>query len=96
MHFIKRRLVNGFDELLSRLLIKRLGLLNTPEPKKSECPDLNILAAYLSHNLRASQTTELEGHMVDCRLCRKTVINTFRSLKNLPDPPFPEIKKSRD
>jgi hypothetical protein len=92
VHFIRRRIVSGFDELLSRLLIKRFDLLSSRESHKSDCPDLNILAAYLSHNLTASQTTELEGHMSECRLCRKTVIHTFKSLENLPDPSMPDMK----
>jgi hypothetical protein len=92
VNFIKRRLVNGFDSLLTRVLIKRFGLLDNQQSQKPECPDLNILAAYLGHNLTEVQTRQLEGHMVECRLCRKTVINTFNSLENLPDPLLPEMK----
>jgi hypothetical protein len=92
MKFIKRKVVNGFDSLLTRVLIKRLGLLGSQQSHQSECPDLNILAAYLDHNLTEVQTRELEGHMVVCRLCRKTVIHTFKSLENLPDSSLPEMK----
>jgi hypothetical protein len=87
MNFIKRKVVNSFDRLLTRVLIKRFDLLDNQQSQKSECPELDILAAYLDHNLTEAQTRELEGHMVECRLCRKMVINTFKSLENLPDLP---------
>jgi hypothetical protein len=94
MNFIKGRIVSGFDGLLTRLLVKRFGLLESHESQKSECPELEMLAAYLEHNLTANQIREIEGHLVACRRCRKTVINIFNSEKFVVDPILPKAEKS--
>jgi hypothetical protein len=94
MNFIKKGLVSGFDSLLTRLLVKKFGILESGEEPKSECPELELLAAYLEHNLTASQVKEVEGHLVECRLCRETVVGVFKSQKLLADPAWQEMEKS--
>jgi hypothetical protein len=93
MNFIKERMVSGFDNLLTRLLVKRFGLLDSNDSQKSACPELEMLTVYLEHNLTENQTRKIEGHLVECRLCRKTVINTFRSQKFVSDSALNEVKK---
>jgi hypothetical protein len=61
--------------------------------RQRACPELEMLAVYLEHNLTENQTRKIEGHLVECRLCRKTVINTFRSQKFVSDPALHEVKK---
>lgn len=46
---------------------------------KEDCPEIELLAAYIEHTLTPEETPMVEAHLVVCRLCRRTVILTFRN-----------------
>lgn len=47
---------------------------------KRECPEIEMLAAYVDHNVTAEEQRVLEAHFGLCALCRRTVVLTFESL----------------
>ncbi len=55
-----------------------------------ECPGIEMLAAYVDRNLTEAERRRVEGHMVVCRVCRQTVVLTFRTKAAIPDPQLPE------
>ena len=55
-----------------------------------ECPDIEMLAAYVDRNLKDAERLVIEAHMVVCKVCRQTVILTFRTKAAIPDPQLPE------
>jgi hypothetical protein len=81
MELIKKIIVSGFDSLLARLLVRGFKIFEVHEAQISPCSVLEIIAAYLEHNLNDSQVKELEGHLVKCPLCRTTLVDRFKNLR---------------
>lgn len=47
---------------------------------KRECPEIEMVAAYVDHNVTDEEQRVLEAHFALCALCRRTVVLTFESL----------------
>ncbi len=52
----------------------------------SECPDIEILAAYADRNLEPDEQKVLEAHLVKCHVCRKTIISIFEIKRAISGP----------
>jgi Putative zinc-finger len=61
-----------------------------------ECPEIEMLAAYVDRNLTEAEQRLLEAHMVVCKVCRQTVILTFRTKAAIPDPQLPDLEPPVD
>jgi hypothetical protein len=94
MNIIKERIVNSLGNLLTRFLVKHSRILENNEELKTACPELEMLALYLEHDLTDEQIKMLEIHMTQCRLCRKTVINAFNSRELIVKPTHARSKTS--
>lgn len=53
-----------------------------------ECPDDDVLAAFVSRNLRPTERAEVEAHLGRCRECREVVAFVIRCEEPLPDDPY--------
>lgn len=56
----------------------------------NDCPPIELLAAYIDHNVTPEERATVETHMVECAICRKTVVLTVKSLTIIPDPVLPD------
>src|SRR5438045_9416909 len=61
-----------------------------------ECPELEMLAAYVDHNLMAREQRLIEAHLLVCKRCRQTVVQTFRMKAAIADPPLPKSPADSD
>jgi hypothetical protein len=50
-----------------------------------KCPEIEILAAYVDHNLTLDEQQQVESHLIVCTLCRQVVILTSRSKDSILD-----------
>lgn len=50
---------------------------------RDECPEVEMLSAYVDHNVTAKEELLLEAHFAGCWLCRETVVSSFRCLTML-------------
>jgi hypothetical protein len=57
----------------------------------SECPDENLLAAYVERSVMIRELAQLEAHLIDCRDCRDVVFLVLESKEVVPDPVLPEF-----
>jgi predicted anti-sigma-YlaC factor YlaD len=39
----------------------------------SDCPPLELLAAFLDHELRPEEQAAVEHHLAECRTCREVI-----------------------
>jgi anti-sigma factor RsiW len=53
-----------------------------------QCPDDNILAAYVSRNLPPDRQAAVEAHIARCRECCEVAAFVLRCEDDLPDFPF--------
>ena len=53
-----------------------------------ECPDDNILAAYVTHNLSPDRQAIIEAHLARCRDCCEVIAFVLKCGADLPNFPF--------
>lgn len=59
------------------------------------CPEIEMLAAYVDHNLTLDERCHVEAHLILCRQCRKIVVMTFKTKATIEDPPVPPFSSKR-
>ena len=52
-----------------------------------ECPEIELLAAYIDHKISAEARERVESHLADCSLCRETIALALKSRIAVPDLP---------
>jgi hypothetical protein len=94
METLKERVSQKLEEMLARRFTCWY-LQATREKKLSEeCPDLQLLAAFVEQNLLPEQKLLVEEHIADCWRCRKLVVMVFKVQKVVPDPIPPKPHNS--
>ena len=62
-----------------------------------ECPAIELLAAYIDHMLTPEEQGQIEAHLVECDLCLRTIVQTFKAKEMLSEtvssPIIPEPAK---
>jgi anti-sigma factor RsiW len=51
-----------------------------------DCPTVEALAAYVDHNLNATERSVIEAHLNRCLICRRTVALVLKSQITISDP----------
>jgi hypothetical protein len=59
----------------------------------SECPDENLLGAYIERQATPKEVAVVEAHLADCRVCREVVFLVLESKEVVPDPALPDFDK---
>jgi anti-sigma factor RsiW len=79
------------------LLCERAGLFHQVEEELlNQCPELELVAAYLDGNATADESRFMEGHIAECRGCRRLIKYIIKSEADVPNvtspgPPDPEF-----
>ena len=58
------------------------------EMSAGQCPEDNIIAAFVSRNLSPEQMADIEAHLVRCRKCCEVVAFVIKCGADLPGFPF--------
>jgi hypothetical protein len=90
----KERVSHKLEELLARRFTRWYRQATRKNKLSEECPDLQLLAAFVEQNLLPEQKLLVEEHIADCWRCRKIVVMVFNVQKVVPDPIPPKPQDS--
>ena len=60
--------------------------MNGIEEFESDCPPLEMLAAYLEGKLTGQEMSSIEAHFLRCSKCRKLISRALKSESPIPPP----------
>ena len=52
----------------------------------NQCPDIELLAAYIDENVSVEERRLVDAHLVDCERCLEVVAFVIASKVAIPDP----------
>lgn len=83
--------MSWFDKFIFRPLFNYPGAITRSAGRYGvnidQCPEDNIIAAFVSHNLMAEQHAAVEAHLARCQMCREVVAFALKCNVDVPDLP---------
>lgn len=87
--------MSWFDKFIFRFFLHFPGTINRSdggcEMDTDQCPEDNIIAAFVSCNLMPEQQAAVEAHLARCQKCREVVAFALKCKADINDFPLPPL-----